>query len=68
MLICERALKLKTGVRAARSIIEALMLDVVFHLPDRGKNLRYTVSPGFVRGEADILVSPRAQDMKRESA
>jgi len=66
--ICERALSLKTGVRAARSIIEGLMLDVVFHLPDRGRNLTYTITPAFVRGEADVSVSPRAQDVQRESA
>ena len=66
--IARAALGLKTGVRAARSIIEARMLDVVFHLPERGSDLRYVVTPGFVRGEEEITVVPRGTDVQRESA
>ncbi|MCB9897521.1 MAG: ATP-dependent Clp protease ATP-binding subunit ClpX [Planctomycetes bacterium] len=67
--IAQQALKLRTGVRAARSIIEALMLDVAYQLPDRGANLRYTVTPAFVRGDEDIHVSPvPGRDARRESA
>jgi ATP-dependent Clp protease ATP-binding subunit ClpX len=65
--VAEKALSLRTGVRAARSIIEGLMLDVVFHLPDRGHGLRYVVTPEFVRGEGSIAVERRA-DERRESA
>jgi ATP-dependent Clp protease ATP-binding subunit ClpX len=65
--IAEDALKLKTGVRAARSIIEARMLDVAYHLPDRGPDLRYIVTPGFVRGEEPITVVDLPTDV-RESA
>ena len=57
--IAREALKLKTGVRAARSIIESRMLDVAYHLPDRGPDLVYTVTPGFVRGDEEIAVRPR---------
>ncbi len=66
--IAERALALKTGVRAARSIIEAQLLDVAFHLPDRGPELRYVVTPEFVRGEEPITILPRTPDVRRESA
>lgn len=67
--IARRALELKTGVRAARSIIEALMLDVAYNLPDRGPNLRYLVSQAFVRGEQPIVVEPRpGTETHRESA
>jgi ATP-dependent Clp protease ATP-binding subunit ClpX len=65
--VAGKALSLRTGVRAARSIIEGLMLDVVFHLPDRGRGLRYVVTPEFVRGEAPIAVERRAGE-RRESA
>ena len=65
--VAERALTLKTGVRAARAIIESLMLDVVFHLPDRGPGLRYVVSPAFVHGRSPITVERRAGE-RRESA
>ncbi|MHC5209523.1 MAG: ATP-dependent Clp protease ATP-binding subunit ClpX [Planctomycetota bacterium] len=66
--VAEKALSLKTGVRAARSIIESLMLDVVYHLPERGQQLRYVVTPDFVAGQAPITVEPRPQDARRESA
>ena len=67
--IAQRALELKTGVRAARSIIEGLMLDVSFHLPDRGAELRYVVTPGFVAGSEPIHVEPRPDhETRRESA
>ena len=54
LAIAERALTLKTGVRAARSIIEGLMLDVAYDLPDRGPGYRYTVTESFVSGEDEI--------------
>jgi len=66
--VADKALSLKTGVRAARSIIESLMLDVVFHLPDRGRALRYVVTRDFVEGRAPITVEPRERDVRRESA
>ncbi len=67
-VIAEQALSLKTGVRAARSIIEAKLLDVAYHLPDRGGDLRYIVTAEFVRGEEPICVEPRTPDVRRESA
>ncbi|MGQ0552549.1 MAG: ATP-dependent Clp protease ATP-binding subunit ClpX [Planctomycetota bacterium] len=66
--IAEKALSLKTGVRAARSILEGLMLDTVFHLPERGAGLRYTVTAEFVAGLAPLIVEPAAPDAQRESA
>jgi ATP-dependent Clp protease ATP-binding subunit ClpX len=66
--VAEKALALKTGVRAARSIIESLMLDVVFHLPERGRGLRYVVSPEFVAGRGPITVSGRPPEIRQKSA
>jgi len=66
--VAEKALSMKTGVRAARSIIESLMLDVVFHLPERGDGLRYVVTPEFVAGTGPIGVVPRAPDVRQKSA
>jgi len=66
--VADQALSLTTGVRAARSIIEALMLDVVFHLPERGHGLRYTVTPEFVGGAAPISVVSKDEGPRRESA
>jgi len=67
-LIAEQTLELKTGVRAARSIIESKMLDIAFHLPDKGPNLRYTITPEFMRGEAPVGIEPIPSSVRRESA
>jgi len=53
--IARQALKRNTGARALRSIVENLMLDILFELPDRPKGYRYTVTPEVVRGETDIF-------------
>ncbi len=66
--IATRALKLKTGVRAARSIIESLMLDISYHLPDRGPNLRYILNEDFAKGEGPATMVPIEPDIQRESA
>ncbi|MED5330105.1 MAG: ATP-dependent Clp protease ATP-binding subunit ClpX [Planctomycetota bacterium] len=67
-IIAEKALALKTGVRAARSIIESLMLDVAFNLPDHGSGFHYAVTPEFARGEGPITITPIDDDARRESA
>jgi ATP-dependent protease Clp ATPase subunit len=55
-------------VRAARSIIESKMLDIAFHLPDKGPNLRYTITHEFMRGEAPVGIEPIPSSVRRESA
>lgn len=40
-----------TGARALRSIMESLMLDVMFELPERPKGQLYVVTDRIVRGE-----------------
>ena len=60
----------KTGVRALRSIIEDLLLDVGFNLPSRGGGKRYIITPGFVKGEEKIKVLPlrKKRESRRETA
>jgi len=53
--IAREAIKRNTGARALRSILENLMLDILFELPSRPKGYRYTVTPEVVRGEADLF-------------
>jgi len=50
-----KAMERNTGARALRSIVENLMLDVMFELPNRPKGFRYTVTAEVVRGEADLF-------------
>jgi ATP-dependent Clp protease ATP-binding subunit ClpX len=48
-----------TGARALRSIMENLMLDIMYELPDRPEGQTYTVTERVVRGE-EPLFSPLA--------
>jgi ATP-dependent Clp protease ATP-binding subunit ClpX len=66
--IAERALKLKTGVRAARSIIESLMLGLVYHLPEKGSNLRYLITREFALGQAPVTIQNLEPGARQKSA
>ena len=53
--MAHKAMERNTGARALRAIVENLMLDVMFELPNRPKGYRYTVTAEAVRGEADLF-------------
>ena len=44
-----------TGARALRSIMEAIMLDIMFELPDRQPGQRYVLTDKVVRGEESLF-------------
>ncbi|HWB09579.1 MAG TPA: ATP-dependent Clp protease ATP-binding subunit ClpX [Pirellulales bacterium] len=58
--VAERAQEKETGARGLRSIIEEIMLDVMFDLPDQGAGKRYLITPEVVRGRESVfpLVEP----------
>ncbi len=64
-VIAEKALDRDTGARALRGVIEDLMLDVMFRLPEEGKNGKYLVTEEVARGQVDLF-SQRAR--RKESA
>ncbi|MGE3820327.1 MAG: ATP-dependent Clp protease ATP-binding subunit ClpX [Isosphaeraceae bacterium] len=49
-----------TGARALRSIMEALMLDVMFDLPEREPGRSYTITEGIVQGRETLFETPSA--------
>ncbi len=53
--IAKRALAKDTGARGLRSIIEEVMLDIMFELPDRDTGQKYIVTEEVVRGEASLF-------------
>jgi len=66
--IARKALARKTGARALRTIVEALMLDVMYALPDeKEKGTTYTLTPKVVNGE-ESLFGKRRESRKKESA
>jgi len=50
--IAEKAIALKTGARALRSIMERVMLDVMFDLPQNSNVEEVTVGRGVIEGRA----------------
>lgn len=54
LAIADRALERDTGVRALRSIIEGLILDTMFELPDAPRDATYRITKRVVEGTAPL--------------
>ncbi|MBN1588044.1 MAG: ATP-dependent Clp protease ATP-binding subunit ClpX [Pirellulales bacterium] len=63
--IAHRAQERETGARGLRSIIESVMLDILYELPDQARGSRYLISDDIVHGRERLFPLPRE---KRESA
>ena len=53
--IAQRAKARGTGARGLRSIIEDMMLDIMYELPDRPPGQTYTITERVVRGEESLF-------------
>jgi ATP-dependent Clp protease ATP-binding subunit ClpX len=51
-----------TGARGLRSIVEEIMLDIQFELPDIETKAKYTVTDEVVRGERKLFEKPATTD------
>lgn len=67
--IAREAYRRKTGARALRSIVEEIMLDVMYELPSRKDVTRCLITKDMVekRSSADLLIHPSSM-LKPESA
>jgi ATP-dependent Clp protease ATP-binding subunit ClpX len=75
--IARRAIEKKTGARALRHLLEALMLDIMFDLPSRKDPREYVITEKHVRGEETVVAKsikqakkdvPPAAETKKETA
>ncbi|MCE5203159.1 MAG: ATP-dependent Clp protease ATP-binding subunit ClpX [Actinomycetia bacterium] len=64
--IAAQAIKRGTGARGLRSILESLLLDLMYELPGRTDVLRVLVTDAAVRGEAEPVLT--AQDAVRDES
>jgi ATP-dependent Clp protease ATP-binding subunit ClpX len=64
--IAARAQEKETGARGLRSIIEDVMLDIMFDLPDRGPGQKYVITPEVVTGRQRVF--PTISEPKHKSA
>lgn len=66
-LIAKRAIKRKTGARALRSIVEELMLDVMYDIPTKHDITKFTITKEMVENQeetdnqADLIHLPKAK-------
>ena len=55
--ICEQAILMKTGARALRSIMESIMLDIMYDLPAIEGSSRVTISAAVVKGKGKAKIT-----------
>lgn len=66
--IAERAMEKNTGARALRSIIEEVMLDIMFELPDQPAGGRYLVTDEIVNGRGQLVPLPVSEQPQTKTA
>jgi ATP-dependent Clp protease ATP-binding subunit ClpX len=62
--IARQALKRDTGARGLRSIVEEIMTDVMFDLPDVEEKGKYVVTDAVVRREKPLFEKTMTPDKK----
>jgi ATP-dependent Clp protease ATP-binding subunit ClpX len=62
--IARKAKDRDTGARGLRSIVEDLMTDIMFELPDIESKGKYTVTEAVARGETPLFEKPVPADKK----
>ena len=63
-LIAKEAIKRKTGARALRSIVEEIMLDVMYDVPTKENMTKFVVTPDMVknRKNAEVVHLPSKKE------
>jgi ATP-dependent Clp protease ATP-binding subunit ClpX len=59
--IARKAQARETGARGLRSIIEKVMLDIMFELPDQPRGNRYVVNEEVVEGRQQLFDQPQSK-------
>ena len=59
--VADRAQEKETGARGLRSIIEEVMLDIMFELPEQGAGRRYMVTPEVILGQERLFPLPETK-------
>ena len=62
--IARKARERDTGARGLRSIVEEIMPDIMFELPEMEAKGKYCVTEAVVRGEMQLFEGKPAQDKK----
>ncbi len=67
-LIAKEAIKRKTGARALRSIVEEIMLDVMYDVPTKENIDKFVVTADMVknRKNAEVVQLPKKDEQTKE--
>lgn len=65
--IADRALELGTGARGLRSVLEGILLEAMYHLPESAAGTQFTVTPEAVRGEKPLAQSTPTKANKKSA-
>ena len=65
-ILAEKALARDTGARALRAIMEELMIDLMYRLPEESKPGKYAITKEVIDGEVDLFES--GSEAQKESA
>jgi ATP-dependent Clp protease ATP-binding subunit ClpX len=66
--VAERAMEKDTGARGLRSVVEEVMLDIMFDLPDQPVGSRFLVTDGIVHGRERLVPLPATTEAKSKTA
>ena len=69
--LAKQAINRKTGVRALRGLVEELLLDAMFHLPEASEGREFQITGAMVRGEKPVKArkkTAKVGEKKRTSA
>ena len=73
-LIAQKAIKRKTGARALKSIVEELMLDIMYDIPSKHDIKKFTITKEMVEqqeekeNQAELIHLPKKKENKAEIA
>ena len=59
--IAQKAMAKATGARSLRSIIESVMLDIMYELPEQPENQKYMINREVVEGSTDLFTMPETK-------
>lgn len=63
--VAKRAIEKKSGARGLRSILEQVLLDIMYHLPSRKGLKKVVITDGVIRGEEKPILINDKKNFKR---
>ena len=62
--IADLAIERETGVRALRSILESILLDLLYELPNRSDTRKFLIDADVVQGVSKLAIGLTYEDVK----